>query len=220
MQIDHSGTTTLERESHGARPWDGIDPGRFPRETWFTICARVARLFVLVLVAISVIGVAIDRVNAWRTERVLSHAARAAADAAISAPLNANNCGGTPCSIETAATAAKSYLVNAGFGQASCINPTSPSFSGVLVWVFSCDATAPADQSTRFCQTSESAVCIKVDLTSVAIKRNGTLVPYAQATVQYPHSWLMSSILRPLLRKLAPQLPGSVASSARVRNST
>src|SRR5579872_5583401 len=103
MHSDHSGTTTLERGDHATRSWEGVDPRRFPRQTWLAICARVARLFVLVLLAISVIGVTIDRVNAWRTELVLSDAARAAADAAISAPLNAKNCGGTPCSIESAA---------------------------------------------------------------------------------------------------------------------
>ncbi len=219
MHADHSGTTPLERGSHGTRSWEGVDLGRF-RQTCFAICARAARLFVLVLLAISVIVAMVDLVNEWRTERVLSDAARAAADAAISAPLNAKNCGGTPCSVESAAAAAKRYLVTAGFGQASCINPASPSFSGVLVWAFSCDATAPAAESTHSCQTNESAVCIKIDLTSVVIKRNGTLVPYAQAVVQYPHNWLMSSILRSLPRKLTPQLPGSVAGSARVRNST
>lgn len=219
MHTDHSGTTTLEPESHGTHSWQGVDPGRF-LQTCFAICARITRLLVLALVAIFVIVAMIDLVNAWRTERVLSDAARAAAEAATSAPLNAKNCGGTPCSIESAAAAAKRYLVNAGFGQASCINPMSPSFSGVLVWIFSCDATPPAAESAHSCQTNESAVCIKVDLTSVVIKRNGTLVPYAQATVQYPHSWLMSSILRPLPRKLTPQLPGSVAGTARVRNPT
>lgn len=219
MHTDHSGTTTLEREGHGGHSWQGVDPGRF-LQTCFAICARVARLFVLALMAIFVIVTMIDLVNAWRTERVLSDAAHAAAEAAISAPLNAKNCGGTPCSIESAAGAAKRYLVNAGFGQASCINPRSPSFSGVLVWVFSCDTTAPAAESTHSCQTNESVVCIKIDLTSVVIQRNGTLVPYALAIAQYPHNSLMNSILRPLPRKLVPQLPGSVAGSARVRNST
>jgi hypothetical protein len=220
MHADYSDTTTLERESRSTRSREGVDPGRFPRRTWFAICARVARMFVLVLLVISVMAAMIDRVNAWRTERLLSGAARAAAEAAISTPLNANNCGATPCPIESAAAAAKRYLVSAGFGQASCINPMSPSFSGVLVWVFSCDSTAPAGESTRSCHTNGSAVCIKVDLTSVVIERNGTLVPYARAIVQYPQNWLMSAILRPLPRKLAPQLPGSVAGSARVRNST
>lgn len=184
------------------------DARRTPAAMW----ARVVRFLVLLLIgAVAVVG-AVDSIYAWKTKLVLANAARAAATIAISTPLNAKGCrDATPCSIESAAAAAKLYLTSAGFTQASCIDPENPSFSGVLVWIFSCDGSSSCDRS-------DGAICVKVDMTPVVIERNGTLVPYTRATVQFPHNWIMALLLRPLPDRLSPRLPMSVSGSVLLRN--
>ncbi|MGC2260092.1 MAG: hypothetical protein WA594_17415, partial [Candidatus Sulfotelmatobacter sp.] len=144
--------------------------------------AKIGRSLLLILiVTVATLG-GIDSAYAWKTHHVLANAAHAAAKITISTPLNARNCRDTtPCSIESAAAAAKSYLLSAGLNQASCIDPKRPSFSGVLVWVFSCDGSS-------VCNTGDAEVCIKVDMTPVAMQRDGTFIPYTRATVQCPHT--------------------------------
>ncbi len=212
---DGNVAVTFAREAQAAR--GSAHATTRARQTSEAVWARAARLLVLVVAAAVVVVGLIDSALAWKTKLVLSAAARAAAKVTVSTPLSARNCGGTPCSIESAAAAAKSYLIGAGYSQASCIDPQKSSFSGVLVWAFSCDPGVAGDRAANFCDTSDGAVCLKVDMTVVEIQRNGTIVPYTRATVQYPHASMMASILRLLPERLVPRLAKSVAGSAMLR---
>jgi hypothetical protein len=212
---DSNVAVTFEREAHAVR--GSTHEATRARQTSEAVWARAVRLLLMVVAAtVAVVGL-IDSALAWETRLVLSGAARAAAKVTVSTPLNTKNCGGTPCSIESAAGAAKSYLIGAGYSQASCIDPEKPSFSGVLVWAFSCDPSVAADRAANFCDTSDGAVCVKVDMTAAEIQRDGTIVPYTRATVQYPHSSMMASILSLLPERLEPRLAKSVAGSAMLR---
>lgn len=173
---------------------------------------KSARLLGFALL-VAVLGMGgVEFASAWSTRHVLAGAARKAAQTAVSVPLNAKNCRDiTPCSIEDAAAAAKGYLTRVGFKRASCIQPKSPSFSGVLVWVFSCDGSST-------CSTMDSVVCVSVDMTPVTIQRNGTLIPFTRVTVQFPHKWAVDSLLRSLPGRPALLLPKSVSASALVRD--
>jgi hypothetical protein len=162
---------------------------------------------------VALIGMsAVEIAYVWKAKEVLAAAARDAAKTAVSMPLNSKNCTDfTPCPIEQAAATAKRYLTGAGFQQASCIEPKSPSFSGVLVWVFSCNGSSS-------CTTKDAVVCLKVDMTPVTIHRNGTLTPLTRVTVQCPHRWVVDSVLTFLPGRLEFPLPKSVSASALVRD--
>jgi Flp pilus assembly protein TadG len=207
---------TMEREVEPDRKRNvaSANTRRASRATW----AQAGRLLLLVVAGlIALLGI-VDTALAWKTRLDLSAAARAAAKVTIVTPLNAKNCGATPCSVESAAAAAKAYLLTAGLNQATCIDPQKPSFSGVLVWTFACDGTTSDGQLSNECDTSGSNVCVKVDMTAVEIRKDGTIVPYTKATVRYPHRWIMTSALKFLPERLTPHLPNSVAGTALLRN--
>jgi len=182
------------------------------RETGPTVIWTIAFKALLSLVlAVFAVG-AVDFAYAWNAQRILESAAREAARITVSTPLNSATCRDrTPCSIESAADAAKQYLMKAGLGQASCINPKSPSLSGVLVWVFSCDGNAG-------CSTSSSTVCVKIDMTIVITGQNGAWIPWTKATVQYPHSWALESVLNRLPGRPVLPLPKSLLANALMRD--
>jgi hypothetical protein len=142
----------------------------------------------------------------------LAKAAEQAAKVSVSSPLNAKTCqNAMPCPVERAVTAAKQSLLQSGIDQAECINPSQPSFSGVLVWVFSCDGS-------NSCDTKDSAVCVKVDMTATQRVASGELIPFTQVTVQRPQLSVLASVLRLLPGKTAGAFPKSVSASALVRN--
>jgi Flp pilus assembly protein TadG len=175
------------------------------------IGTRTFKVLLLPGLAIFAVG-AIEFAYDWNTKHILANAAREAARVAVSTPLNSATCTDrTPCSIESAADAAKRYLTKAGLGQASCINSRSPSFSGVLVWVFSCDGNTG-------CSTSNGSVCVKIDMTAVAAGQNGTLIPSTAVTVQYPRSWAVNSVLKRLPGGPTLPLPKSLSANALMRN--
>jgi TadE-like protein len=182
------------------------------RETGQTVIWTIAFKVLLSLVlAVFAVG-AVDFAYAWNAQHILESAAREAARITVSTPLNSATCRDrTPCSIESAADAAKQYLIKAGLGQASCINPKSPSLSGVLVWVFSCDGNAN-------CSTSSSTVCVKIDMTIVITGQNGAWIPWTKATVQYPHSWALESVLNRLPGRPVLPLPKSLLANALMRD--
>jgi len=168
---------------------------------------KAIRFLPHLFVAVGLVLGAVDLVREWKTTRVLELAAKQAVRVTVTAPLHSAACTDrTPCAIESAADAAKQYLVSAGFREALCINPNGPSFSGILVWVFSCDGS-PA------CSTSDRAVCVKIDMTAVTVGPNETVIPSSRVTVQYPHSWTVSSVLG-LLPRSSGWLPKSVSTSA------
>lgn len=144
--------------------------------------------FAVVLLLLALFAVVAAR--AWNTKRILTLAAREAARIAVSTPLNAGNCTDrTPCSVESAAATAKQYLTNAGFAQASCVTPQHPSFSGVLVWTYSCGATQGND-----CDSSTHAICLKIDMTAFIDGPNHAWVPSTRVTVRDPY-WIRGLVL-------------------------
>lgn len=185
---------------------------KMARETGQTVIWTIAfKVLLLLLMAVFAVG-AVDFAYAWNTHHILETAAREAAQITVSTPLNSATCRDrTPCSIESAADAAKQYLTQAGLGQASCINPKSPSLSGVLVWVFSCDGNAD-------CSTSNGTVCVKIDMTVVVVGQNGAWIPWTKATVQYPHSWALQSVLNRLPGRPLLPIPKSLSANALMRD--
>lgn len=174
--------------------------------------ARAIRLVVLLLVAAACVLSWADSGRSWAARRVLVKAAELAANLTVATPLSVKDCrDATPCPVQRAATAAKQYLVQAGMRQAECINPSQPTFSGVLVWVFSCDGST-------FCDVKHSAVCIKVDMTATQRGTNGELIPFTQVTVQRPQVSFVASVLKLFPGKTAGAFPRSVSASALVRN--
>lgn len=150
---------------------------------------------------------AVDIARAWNEERVLSKAAREGARIAVSIPLNSPGCDRTPCAIESAAEAVKNSLMNAGLGEASCITPKAPSFSGILVWVFSCDGEAT-------CSSSSSGVCLKIDMTAVVVAKDGAWIPSTRVALEFPHSWTVGSIVSVLPGRLTVPLPKALSADA------
>ncbi len=156
----------------------------------------------------------VDFARSWNARQVLANAAEKAAKVTVSTPLNVDHCRDrTPCPVEWAAAAAKQHLLQAGISQAACINPNQPSFSGVLIWVFSCDGSSA-------CKTSEDTVCIQVDMTPVARAQNGEFIPFTRVTVQCPHSWAVAFVLKLLPGKRMATFPKSVSASALARNNS
>jgi hypothetical protein len=174
--------------------------------------ARTIRLCVLFVFAAVCVLTMTDSARSWWTRHVLEKAAQQAARVNVSTPLNVKNCrDATPCPVQWAAAAARQYLMQAGVTQAACINPHRPDFSGVLIWVFSCDGSSS-------CQTSDSTVCINIDMTPVARARNGEFIPFTQVTVQCPHDWVLAAVLKLLPGKPRGPFPRSVSASAVLRN--
>jgi len=170
------------------------------------------RLCLLLLFAAAVVLAIVDSARSWKAKRVLANAAQQAAKVTVTTPLNVKDCrDATPCPVEWAAAAARQYLIKAGVNQAGCINPNQPSFSGVLVWVFSCDGSSA-------CDTGRGSVCVKVDMTPARRSQNGDLIPFTRVTVQCPHVWAMAAVLRLLPGKPAGPFPKSMSATALLRN--
>src|SRR5262249_30468718 len=133
----------------------------------------------------------IDFARAMRAKRVLRNAAHEAARLTASTPLTSRNCNEpmryAPCSIQLAADAAKQSLAIAGFDKAACITPKTPSVSGVLVWIFSCDGGSS-------CDSQKDSVCMKIDMTALEVGSDKSLISATRITLQYPHTWILGSI--------------------------
>jgi len=174
--------------------------------------ARAVRLCVLLLLAGALVLTVVDSARSWSAKRILANAAQQAARVTVSNPLNVKNCRtATPCPVQWAAAAAQQSLIQAGVVQAACIDPERPNFSGVLIWVFSCDGSS-------MCNASDSTVCVKVDMTPVSRAENGEWIPFTRVTVQCPHEWELTAVLKLLPGKPTGPFPKSVSASALLRN--
>lgn len=174
--------------------------------------ARTIRLSILLIFAAACVLSLVDAARSWAARRVLDKAAEQAANVSVSAPLNAKDCQDVaPCPVVRATAAAKQTLLQSGVSEAACINPTQPTSSGVLVWVFSCDGSST-------CDTKQSAICLEVDMTATQRGTNGELIPFTRVTVQRPHRSLLASVMKLLPGKSAEAFPKSVSASAQVRN--
>ena len=176
------------------------------------VWTRAVRLCVVFLFVAGFVLTVFDCARSWNAKRILGNAAEKAAKVTVSNPLNVKNCRDTtPCPIQWAAAAAQQSLIQAGVAQAACIDPRQPNFSGVLIWVFSCDGS-------NTCNTSERTVCVKVDMTPVSLAENGEWIPFTRVTVQCPHEWELAAVLKLLPGKPSGPFPRSVSASALLRN--
>jgi len=197
--------------SETASPLDGSE------KSWIQIMAlpRAARRLILLPLAIVLALVAADLARAWGVKHVLSNAAQEAARVTVSTPLTSRTCPEpvpyVPCSIQMAAGAAKQYLANAGFDRASCIAPKTPSFSGVLVWVFSCDGSTA-------CDSTSGSICLKIDMTDLEVGSNKTLISNTRVRLQYPHAWTLRFVTKTLPGGPTLGLPRTLSASAVERN--
>ena len=176
---------------------------------------RVAKILSLSLLVVVLAATAADLARAWGVKQALSIAAQEAARVTVSTPLTSRTCPEpvlhAPCSIQIAAEAAKQYLAKAGFNKAACITPKAPSFSGVLVWVFSCDGSTA-------CDSRSSSVCLKIDMTDLEVGNDKTLISNTRVTLQYPYGWSLGSVLRKLPGNATMGLARSLSASAVMRN--
>jgi len=167
------------------------------------------------LLAVLVALGATDLACAWSVRHVLSIAAREAARVTVSTPLTSRTCQepmpNATCSIQLAADAAKQSLANAGFNQAVCITPKTPSFSGVLVWVYSCDGIIS-------CNSREGSVCLKIDMTALELGGDKAGISNTRVTLQYPHAGTLGFLARMLPGGLESAFPKAISASASVRN--
>jgi hypothetical protein len=180
------------------------------------VCTRITIILLILLLVPLFAFASVDLAHAWKTKRLLSNAALEAARITVSTPLAARTCTDRtpdhpPCSIELAASAAKAYLANSGFDRVACLTPNTASFSGVLVWVFSCDGKTT-------CDTMNGSVCLKIDMTALQVERSGTLIPSTRVTLLYPHDWTLGSALKQLPGGSKIPLPKSLEGSALVRD--
>ena len=177
--------------------------------------AKAVRAILFSLLAVLLLLGAIDLRRAGRTERLLSNAVREAARVTVSTPLTSRNClepaPYTPCSIQSAAEAARGSLAKAGFNRASCITPHAPSFSGVLIWVYSCDGS-------ESCDSRNGSVCLKIDRTALELGSDKSIISVTRVTIQYPHAWTLGSIAKLLPRGPSLGLPNALSASAVMRN--
>jgi Flp pilus assembly protein TadG len=162
--------------------------------------------FALVLPFLVVILVgAIDFGGAYNVKHILTNAARESARITVSNPLTDSSCTDpTPCSIEAAADAVKQYLTNAGLSTASCINPKSPSSSGILTWTWSCN---------------------NVSLTInrgyvISPQGSTTVIPSTQVTLTYPFTWTFGQIIGLLVNGATASTPSTLTASAVMQNLT
>jgi len=170
------------------------------------------KLMLRVLFGALLVVCVVDIGRAWEKERVLSKAAREGARIAVSIPLSSPDCvDRTPCAIESAAEAVKNSLTNAGLSEASCITPKTPSFSGIVVWVYSCDGETA-------CSSSSGAVCVKFDMTAVVAGKDGAWIPSTRVTVEAPHRWAVGSLVRLLPERLRMPLPKALSMDAVTAN--
>jgi Flp pilus assembly protein TadG len=148
--------------------------------------------FLLVLL----VGI-VDFGGAYNTRHILTNAAREAARITVSNPLNVYGatCSGD-CSIQAAADAVKVYLVNAGLGQASCIDPTSSSNTG-LTWTFTCNN-----------------VTLTINRGYVVTGGAGGFdIPSTQVTLSYPYTWDFGHVVSLLVRGTWATLPSSITTT-------
>lgn len=102
----------------------------------------------LPLLLILVVGI-IDFGKAYNTKHVMSNAAREAARMIVSTPLSDSSCpsgwapsspgSGTPCPVRAAAITVANYMTNAGLSAAGCLNSTTPTYSALMTWTYTCN---------------------------------------------------------------------------------
>jgi Flp pilus assembly protein TadG len=157
--------------------------------------------FTMPLLIVIAIGIT-DFGQAYNTKQILTNAAREAARVTVSQPLSNSACTGTtPCSIQAAAEAVRSYLMNAGLNTASCIAPGTPSGSGTLTWTYACNG-----------------VSLTVNRGFAYTATGGMVVPSTQVTLAYPYTWTFNNVIGLLVSGQTASLPASITTTFIMQN--
>jgi len=135
---------------------------------------------VLPLLLVLLLGI-FDFGAAFALRQKMTNAAREGARIVVSSSLTDQSCSSsTPCSIVAAANAVVRYMADAG-ASLSCVQPSSPTSSGVLEWTYTCSNGAQ----------------LVINRAYTIAATGGSLLPATQVTLIYPITW-----------RLAPFLPG------------
>jgi Flp pilus assembly protein TadG len=175
---------------------------RDPRQAdWLSVLrgAEAAQLvefaLVMPLLVVLVVG-AIDFGTGWVLKDRMANAARDGARVAVSLPNDTFNpqCGGTPCSVQSAASAAVNYLANAGL-SACGLDPSSTAPTngpGTYGWTYT-SGNCPG--TTR----NMSIVVERAVTTTVTVGTTTTTVLMTRVTVNYPLKWMFGSVIKLLV---------------------
>ncbi len=169
------------------------------RSDWLSVLsgAEAAQLvefaLVMPLLVVLVVG-AIDFGTGWVLKDRMANAARDGARVAVSVPNDTFNpqCSGTPCSVQSAASAAVNYLANAGL-SACGLDPPSTSPSNVPApygWTYTSPSNCPG--TTR----NMSIVVERAVTTTVTVGTTTTTVLMTRVTVNYPFKWMFGSVIK------------------------
>ena len=148
---------------------------------------------VMPLLVVLVVG-AIDFGTGWVLKDRMANAARDGARVAVSLPNDTYNpqCGGTPCSVQSAASAAVNYLSNAGV-SACGLDPTSTSPSngpGAFAWTYTSPSNCPGT-------TIKMSIAVERSVaTTVTVGATTTTVLMTRVTVSYPFKWMFGSVIK------------------------
>jgi Flp pilus assembly protein TadG len=138
--------------------------------------ALLLPLLLVMLVGILFFG------GAWATKDKLNGAARDAARVAVNSFNDTTNpqcAGGTPCSVQAAATAAVIVLGNANVDTCGLVpSTTSPTLTGVFTWTYTSGACASSGQ--QWTMVVERAVPQTI---------SGANVLSTRITLTYPFAW-------------------------------
>ncbi len=140
--------------------------------------ALVLPLLILLLVGFLYYG------NAWATKDKLDGAGRDAARVAVNDFNDTTNpqCGGTPCSVQAAASAAVVALANANIDTCG-MSSAGGAASGVFTWTFTSGGCA-----------SSGAPWTMVVERAVSTPVGGTDVLSTRVTLSYPYAWNFVSV--------------------------
>lgn len=149
--------------------------------------------FALAMPLLIVVAIGItDFGAAYNDKQMITNAAREAARITVSNSTSDSSCAdATPCSVEAAANAVKTYLVNASLNTASCINPTGPTGSGTLTWTWACNGVSLTINRGQ----------------SIAGGPSGTVISATEVTLTYPFTFIFGKVIG-LLVKGATGLKG------------
>ncbi len=177
-QVASVSSKAVGRSSTGDRGWT-LWPNWLAESCGAQLAEFAVALPILVVVAIGVI----DFGAAYNLKHKLTNAAREAARITVSNPLSDSACPTTdpPCSIQAAAEATKAYLVNAGLGGASCINPTAQTSGGLAsyTWTYSCNGLTLVINRALVVPGGAS----------------GTSILSTQVTLSYPYTWSFQKVI-------------------------
>ena len=169
------------------------------RSDWLSVLsgAEAAQLvefaLAMPLLVVLVVG-AIDFGTGWVLKDRMANAARDGARVAVSVPNDTFNpqCGGTPCTVQSAASAAVNYLSNAGL-SACGLDPSSTAPTngpGAFAWTYTSPSNCPGTTIKM------SIVVERAVTTTVTVGSTTTTVLMTRVTVNYPLKWMFGSVIK------------------------